>query len=296
MRSKKKYENTSAVDLEGEGWQPLCEVDRLDSYYHHCDVFGVRELVLESKKMNVNAKESYPVRRFLYGVSADTLGTVAPDKLASRRIETKKHQLPPISCSRKRGRGPPERPIVSDARGSVLEPDSVVEFADSTRVRLKCPGKWATIRYTMDGTPVSETSPKMLSGHEIFVDRDATLKAATWKRGWLSEEVNIGFRRKQIEEESLSDNESVQDLEQADDDEEPVVEVPVVDDDNDEGVVIADTAATVLPPIVREEEVHLMPPSSSSSLPKLQQEAPKKTRGTNAAAGSQSGGFMPIKV
>lgn len=73
--------------------------------------------------------------------------------------------------------------ITGRVQAPVLDPPKG-SFREKRTIHVSCTTEGAVIRYTLDGSEPSETSPMATS--EITVERSVTLKVKAWKDGWAS--------------------------------------------------------------------------------------------------------------
>lgn len=211
-----RFHNKTSVthlDLESESWQPLNETERLDSYYHHCEMSGVPKLKLDM--VRAEQQRSKPERKYMYDVSAESLGSLpnasythtgeaVKDVVPSVVTEeaTRPPQLPPIRQYATEyspvQRGAPQTPrlrVSPSVSDELISGESrVITFADTVAVDVESPTKWSTIKYSLDGSPISARSSAVCEpGKSISITQDATLRVASCKRGWLSQEIEVKF-------------------------------------------------------------------------------------------------------
>lgn len=198
------------TDIQG-AWEPLQENERLDSYYHHCQVSGFYRLRREHLKAK---SKPPPPRKHLYGISAESL-CLLPDVIEEETVALPPEEepvvlpdLPPVKVYATRYepavRGAPDLPVLQlrDAVTSdVTDGRRVITFKGKLRLALQSPTPWATVKYTTDGEPVSARSSQVYQDSSgLDIDRDTTLRVASCKRGWLSPELQVHFVREDSSE------------------------------------------------------------------------------------------------
>lgn len=176
---------------------------------------GVPKLMLDM--VRAEQRRPKPGRKYMYDVSAESLGslphassthtvdTAVKDVLPSVLPEaTRPPQLPPIRQYATEyspaERGPPQTPRLRVSPGisdELISGESrVIAFADKVAVDVESPTKWSIVKYTLDGSPISARSSAVCeSGKSISITHNATLRVASCKRGWLSQEIEIKFVR-----------------------------------------------------------------------------------------------------